>query len=206
MRKFVRFIGVSVFLFASVLPSAAAASGYVEWSYNPSVPIGSVRKFTADASPRGLEYGGAYLPNRNFSIGLAVNWYRLYETAPYATYLLPTGAITGTLHRSVESIAGLAQLRWYTLPDGFITPFVGLGLGAAFTQFSVAVSDLEPQSRQGSFVFTTEAGGLVTLDRGEYYRLALWLGLRYQFNTASFGDVSNVQTAALHFGIHTQFD
>ena len=183
--------------------SAQAQGFYWSLTYNPSVPVGSVRSFVPNVSGLGFELDARYwFKGPNFSVGLGGVFNHFYQRSPRATYQVENGAVTATLFRIIDVVALVPEAQYYFGPDNDVVPYIGMGAGFASVKFHVLVSDFDLSQRSPGLILAPEGGMLIPFDRdGQTILQAFMVGLRWSFITAGFRDVSNTSYVGLSLGL-----
>jgi hypothetical protein len=184
--------------------SAARAQGFY-WSltYDPAVPIGSVRSFVQNVSPLGFGLDARYwFKGPNLSVGVGGIYNRFYETSPQATYPVENGAVTATLYRIIDVVGVLPEVHYYFGPEKEVVPYLGLGAGLGSVKFHVLVSDFDLSENSLGLIVSPEGGFLLPFDRdGSLILQAFTVGVKWSFITAGFRDVSNTSYLAFSLGL-----
>jgi len=183
--------------------TARAQGFYWSLTYEPSVPVGSVRSFVPNVSGLGFELDARYwFKGPNLSVGLAGVYNRFYDQAPQATYPVDNGAVTATVFRVLDVVALVPEVHYYFGPDNDVVPYLGMGAGFASAKFHVLVSDLDVSENSAGLILLPEGGMLIPFDRdGSTILQAAMVGLRWSFITSGFRDVSNTSYIGLTLGL-----
>jgi hypothetical protein len=192
---------------ASSFPATARAQGFY-WSltYEPSVPLASLRNASPYVSPAGGSLGARYLFTEHWSLGLAGHWQHFAHTYPVATYPIDAGAATGAVYRRVWVGSLLAEAHVYLKPDRPINPYFGVGTGISWMSNEILVSDFTFDDLARGFTLAPEVGILIAFDRDTYDPRATamqsaMVGVRYTYSAAGSRDVANTQLVSLVVGL-----
>lgn len=194
-------------LAAATWTAPARAQGfYWTFTYEPSIPVGGIRKATTNASLAGASLGAKYLFSRYWSIGLSGHWNQFAQNYPHNTYTISDGAFTGTAFRQVWTGTVLADLQIYLAPEAPINPYLGVGGGVAFLSNEVLVSDLTFQDNGRGIAVSPEAGILIAFDRDafepeQFAMQSIAVGVRFTLSGASARDVTDTSFIGLTLGL-----
>jgi hypothetical protein len=204
-------------LAATAVVARPAAAQNTEWlNYSPSrtlftagyqisQPIGSFHDYLSSTSFRGVTFDWRNMLSKTFSAGIRFNWNRWNENIDLATASVGpggTGTVTGPIFRYAEQFGIQAIGHYYfdTGRDSLFTPFLGIGLGGVWNNSYQQTIDLGNSQNGFYFITTPELGVLVNLAKGRS-TVALNLSVLYNFTTASFRNVSNMQAITETLGL-----
>lgn len=140
---------------------AGKLAGVVGWEF--TLPLGSVRNFSANVSPLGLELQLRYWAMQQLSISLAGDWTWFGDVRPRTTYQLDHATVRATAYDSLVSSSLRLGAQYYLLREGLALPYVGPHLGAGWTRYRSETADLELSEDEFSFVYGAEAGVLLPM-------------------------------------------
>jgi hypothetical protein len=140
---------------------AGRLAGVVGWEF--AVPLGSVRNFSANVSPLGLELQLRYWALQQLSISLSGDWTWFGDVRPRTTYQLDHATVRATAYDSMVSSTLRLGAQYYLLREGLALPYVGPHLGAGWTRYRSETADLELSEDEFSFVYGAEAGVLLPM-------------------------------------------
>jgi hypothetical protein len=140
---------------------AGKLAGVVGWEF--AVPLGSVRNFSANVSPLGLELQLRYWALQQLSISLSGDWTWFGDVRPRTTYQLDHATVRATAYDSMVSSTLRLGAQYYLLREGLALPYVGPLLGAGWTRYRSETADLELSEDEFSFVYGAEAGVLLPM-------------------------------------------
>ncbi|HKQ69107.1 MAG TPA: hypothetical protein VJT73_07200 [Polyangiaceae bacterium] len=194
-------IGFLLLVSAALGERSARAEGFY-WSlkYDPSVPVGSMRSFAPNVTPLGFDIDARYWFARNWSLGIGGAWTRFYDTLPFGTYQVTSGAVTATIYRTLDVVSVLSEVHYFFDPERPVSPFIGAGFGYSSALFGVLVSDIDVSERHGGLVVSPEAGVLIPFDANGVMRQAVVLGARYTFTTSSYREAASLSFIGLTLG------
>ena len=136
-------------------------SGVVGWEF--TVPLGSVRSFSANVSPLGLELQLRYWALQQLSISLAGEWAWFADVRPRTTYQVDHATVRATAYDSMANSTLRLGAQYYLLREGLALPYVGPHLGVGWTHYRSETADLELTEEEFSFVYGAEAGVLLPM-------------------------------------------
>ena len=140
---------------------AGKLAGVVGWEF--TVPLGSVRKFSANVSPLGLELQLRYWALQQLSLSLGGEWVWFGDVRPRTTYELDHATVRATAYDSMVCSTLRLGAQYYLLREGLALPYVGPHLGAGWTRYHSETADLELSEDEFSFVYGAEAGVLLPM-------------------------------------------
>jgi hypothetical protein len=168
-------------------------------NYEPSLPIGSFEDYVSDWSWRGFSFEGRKKINPRLSAGLSFSWNRWDETFSDLTVDIPGGVASGPVYRYADMFAIRALAHYYLL-DGPIQPYVGVGIGGAWSYAYQQVVDLADSQNGFDFIVSPEGGVLVELVSGST-SVGLNIAFRYTYTTADVGRDSEISTISPIVGL-----
>jgi len=140
---------------------AGKLAGVVGWEF--TVPLGSVRSFSANVSPAGLELQLRYWALQQLSLSLAGDWTWFGDVRPRTVYELDHATVRATAYDSLVSSTLRLGAQYYLLREGLALPYVGPHLGVGGTRYHSETADLELSEDEFSFVYGAEAGVLLPM-------------------------------------------
>jgi hypothetical protein len=168
-------------------------------AYNFSIPVGSVRDFTTNVSPLGLELQLREWVLPNLSIGASAEWSNFVDDRPPTTYTVENGALTAAAFNHVSTWNVRLLVHYYFKERGQFLPYVGPHLGVGWAAFDSEVADLQFSDTEFSFAYGLDAGAVFRFGTAQF-ALA---NLRYASQPGSefLGFVDNVQTLSVQVGV-----
>jgi hypothetical protein len=182
---------------------AARAQGfYWQLTYDPALPVGSVRSFVPNISPLGFGLDARWwFSGVNLSVGVGGVYNRFWQTSPQETFPVENGAVTATLYRIIDVVGLAPEVHYYFGPENRVVPYLGMGAGFASVKFHVLVSDLDLSDQSPGLLLAPEGGILLPFDRDGFILQAVTLGAKWMFITSGFRDVSNTSYLSLTLGL-----
>jgi len=108
-----------------------------------------------------IEYRGFI--KENLSIGAFLNWRSYYEYFPTKTYENPdkTQAVTTDMYRYIYNLPMGASAHYYFKGTHMLRPFVGIGLGAQYSEQTAYYNIYYSQDKNWGFLARPEVGALI---------------------------------------------
>jgi hypothetical protein len=171
------------------------------FNYEMSSPLGSFSDdFVSDTSWRGFSFEARSLVAPRISVGIGFNFNRYDQTYDELTLDLDSGGtLSGPVYRYADQLAIKGLLHYYLL-EGPIQPYVGAGIGGAWTYAFAQSADIADSDDGFDFIVSPEAGLTFTAARGAS-SLGLNAALRYNYSTADFLQVDDAQSITVVVGL-----
>jgi hypothetical protein len=166
--------------------------------YDIAMPMASLRDYLSETSFRGFEMGAFWPVWKSLHLGPVFSYHLFYEEEGTKTYPTDNGAVTANLYRYTKSWTVAAAARYFFLdPEATLRPFVGLRMGVAFVTAATLVADLSLYDTPTGFALSPEAGFLVRAAG----ILHLSGAIRYDYSTASSGNLDNISFLSYQFAL-----
>jgi len=130
------------------------------------------------------------------SVGVAMNYNWFDQNFSQVTTVYPEFTVTGPVYRRLGAFTARATSHFY-LTSSRLQPFLGLGVGAVWTQTRLQTADQVRDSYSSYLAVDPEAG--LMLNTSDSF--ALYLLARYQWTAATFYDVKNAQWVTVQIGM-----
>ncbi len=183
--------------------NASNAGRATFWSadYVITVPTGDQAGFISLPSYRGFSVAGGGFITDQLLVGGSIGWTGSYAEYGRRTYELEgiAGAITGRRYDYLYALPVLATVHYFFLPDASVEPFVGLGLGAQYTNLETQIGSLSVSDNAWDFSLNPEAGIYIPMGLG-----ATWgFTAKVRYNQVFYKerDFSNLQNWGFHIGV-----
>jgi len=202
----------------SIVALALLAAGAVRadeaWvstgSYRPSAtmwllnweiagPIGDFGKYISDTSLRGFSVEGRSFVKENLTVGGSFSWNRYQQTYSSLTVPVGNGVATGPVYRYADMFALRALVHYY-FGKGNLQPYLGAGIGGAWSYAYQQVADLSRNQSNFNFILSPEVG-LIFRVAGGGTNAGLNVAFRYTYTTATVGTYKDAQTLSGIVGI-----
>jgi len=165
--------------------------------YEMAIPSGFITK-TSWVGGR-FDYRRMLTPN--VSIGIGTSWNSFDEYVPKTTYQKPNGegAITADIVKEVYTVPITAAVHYYFNAGNKVSPYVGLGLGAQYSDQTVYMNVFALDEYNWGFVARPEVGIIVpfTGNGGLYFSAAY----NYATNKNDAFSIDHLQHIALTLGV-----
>jgi outer membrane protein W len=155
-------------------------------------PIGSFGDYIDDTSLRGGSIEFRSFVSDKVSLGLSFSWNRFDQTFDLVTAPITNGTASGPVFRYADMF-GVRGLAHYYLTQGQLQPYLGVGIGGAWSYAYQQVADLSDTQENFNFIVDPEVGVLYWLAKGGT-TAALNLAFRYTYTTATVGREHDAQT------------
>lgn len=165
-------------------------------AYDFGIPLGSVRDFSANVSPVGVELQFRGWVMDQLSLGLSAGWSSFVDERPRETFTVDNAAVTASTYNRMQMTNARLLVHYY-LGQGNVRPYIGPNIGLGWTWFELEAADLVFSDTQFSMNFGGELGAVFGDDP------AVLANLRYSWMPGAdfLGIVSNVQTISAQVGI-----
>jgi hypothetical protein len=172
-------------------------------NYEMSGPIGSFSdNYINNWSFRGMSFEGRSMVREKFSVGLGVNFNRYDQTYDMLVQSSPGGGtISGPVYRYADQFAIKALFHAYLMDKGRFLPYVGVGIGGVWTYAYGQTSNIALSDNGFDFIVSPEVGLALNLSQGAS-RAGLNLAFRYNYTTASFAKVNDLQSLTGALGLY----
>lgn len=135
-------------------------------SYDPRVPVGSLRTLVPDAALAGVQGKWEYYAiDQRLALGFDVQYHYFQQGDAVTTVAIPNGAATAPFTRYAYFFTFLPTARYFPFGGAASTvrPYVELGVGGTSATSAVLVSDLQRRDNTGGFVVQPSLGVLWAL-------------------------------------------
>ncbi len=169
-------------------------------------PVGGdfVKNFTG----WGANLEGHYYITDRFAAGLFVSWTTYMEYFPRATYPLPNGngAITMDKYQTIFELPfGVSSKFHLTSESGIVDPYVGLKLGANYSEQHRYYNIFEDYDQNWGFVVQPELGITISPMEGRMVAFNLSVFYSYSTNSSDYFDINGLSDLGLRLGLNFRF-
>lgn len=173
------------------------ATGLV--AYDFAIPLGSVRDFSANVSPLGLELQFRAWLRTNLTVGFSAEWSTFVDDRPRTTYQVDDGAVTASAYNNLVTTNGRFLLHYYFMDQGSLRPYVGAHVGMGWSTFRSEAADLSLSDTEFSIAYGADLGALFRANDDPM----ILANVRYSSQPGSefLGIVDNVQTISMQVGV-----
>lgn len=202
MKKKYIVILIAVFLIGTHSAKAQAFKNLFGISWEISVPINN-NNFLDKTSLAGGKFEYRRFINKKFSLGGFINWNSGYQYVPKATYnnADATQAVTTDMYKYLYTAPFGVSGHYYFSTRNLINPFIGLGLGAQYSEQNLYFNIYESTSKNWGFFVRPELGIIITPH--PWHNMSFLLGSGYSFSTNQNNNlgINNIQNLTFQLGL-----
>jgi outer membrane protein W len=161
---------ISILIVLTILISTASIAQRAFWSFNyhMSFGLGEQQDFIADDSFRGWGVDGRGFITQNISIGGSFSWEvfdQIHRSLPPTPVSTPVdnvnGNITGVQYRYINTLPIMVNAHYYLGSDGAVRPYIGLGLGTAYTEHKTEIGTTSIEADGWGLAVQPEIGAMI---------------------------------------------
>jgi outer membrane protein W len=168
--------------------------------HSTHLPIGGVRGFTENISPRGFSADYSYFINNNFSIGFTGGYSDLYQKSDRQTYTLSETEISAVKSHSLQAIPLMLKGSYSKIKEGSVfQPYAGIAAGGSLINYEEWFGTLVDEKSGFRFSVAPEIGTRIAFNKQSL--AGFDVSLRYHYTTFKYNDVKNLQTISLNLGL-----
>ena len=197
MKRFI--IGIVTLLITGTTAQAQGFSGDDKFLIAWEVAF-PTNDFVSETSFAGGKIGYQRRISDNIFVGISGSWNSFSEYVSKTTYQKPdgSGAITTDIVKELYSVPLTADIQYFLKGSSMFTPYVGLGLGAQYSDQTIYFNIYNIYDKNWGFVARPEIGALYSFNR----KSALSLSATYNFatNKSELVDVNNMSHFVLALG------
>ncbi len=173
-----------------------------------AIPMGM--DYADNSSGWGANFEGHYFVTDRLAIGAFVSWQTFIKYEGRQTYQLTGdsntgGAITYDQYQTVFELPFGLSSRFHFLPAGMFDPYVGLKLGANFSEqrkyFNIYESDYE----NWGFNVMPELGAMISPVPNQAVGLHVAVFYAYSTNSNDYFDISGLNHLGFRVGVNFRF-
>jgi outer membrane protein W len=199
-------------IFAALIILAVIASGscmaqphkdfLYSLSWEASKPL-SNNSFLDKTSFAGGKFEFRKFIDRNFSLGVFINWNSYYQYTPRTTYTNTeqSQAVTTDMYRYIYTLPFGITGHYYFDAGKQVKPYVGLALGPQYSEQNLYFNIYQSTSKNWGFLLRPELG-VIVMPR-YWHNAGILLGSGYSFSTNknnSLG-IKNLQNLTFQVGL-----
>lgn len=176
--KYLRIAALCTLLLALARPGQAQIfpKSYINIDWQVNVPLG--KSFADKASGWGMNFEGGYRITPAVAVGPFISFHTNLQNIDRRTLYLNDGsALTTNQKHAVFQLPFGATGRYSWLNDSIFQPYVGMKLGACYSQFSSYYYVIKQYENTWGFYLSPEVG--VSIFPNPNYRFGLHLALYY---------------------------
>lgn len=192
---------VSLFLFTGSLAVAQYNYFYAGWNYN--VPLSNKEWLDSPTGYGGMAGYRFMVREAELSIGIDVNWATYQQYEPTTTFPRDNGAITTDYFKFVDTYGAVVSAQYYFHPgeSEFVFPYVGLGVGANYNNYSLQYNIYLDEYDGFGFLARPEAGVVVRFSERKSIGAIAAVHYDYSTNRNSQYNYSSFSSAGFRIGI-----
>ncbi len=174
----------------------------VTFRYGVVQPLSGLSDYVDDLGTRNFSLAGEWVLRNNLSFGAQYSDNYFKKRMPRQVYQTTSGADISAVQTRTFSVQSLLATGKYHFADvnSIVRPYVGVGAGVAFADYTYYMGSLEGESKQ-QFAF---AGQVAIGSRFLFGRESHWgvdAQLNYQYLPFSYNQVTNGSTVGGWIGI-----
>lgn len=168
--------------------------------HSAHLPLGSVRGFVENISPRGFSADYSYFINNNLSIGFTGGYSDLYQKKDRQTYTYAETEISAVKSHSLNMIPLMLKANYSKVKEGSLfQPYAGIAAGGSLIDYEEWFGTLIDEKSGFRFTIAPEIGTRISFNK--YSLAGVDLSLRYHYTAFKYNDVKNLQTVSLNVGL-----
>lgn len=171
-------------------------------SWEIGVPLNN-NDFLNKTSIAGGKFEYRRFINKKLSVGGFINWNSYYQYIPKATYnnVDATQAVTTDMYRYIYTAPFGVSTHYYFSTRNLINPFIGLGLGAQYSEQNLYFNIYESTSKNWGLLVRPEFGIIITPH--PWHSMSFLLGSGYSLSTNKNNNlgINNIQNLTFQLGL-----
>lgn len=166
-----------IFLISACAGIALAVSAQTKSfriSYDMAIPLGDLKYDYIDkTSWRGISVDNRWQINPDVTFGFLIGWQVFAQRIDNATHISSDGLLTihGTQFRTINTFPMQANVHYYLGEEYEVRPWIGLGLGTAYSVQSTQMGFFESRPNVWSFTVTPQLGIDIPIDDNTAFTL-----------------------------------
>jgi opacity protein-like surface antigen len=166
-------------------------------NYSVGIPTGDFKNVISNQSYRGWGIDILHGVNDKLQVGIGVGFQDFYQKNDRQVYHYGDGQdISAVLTHSIQTVPILAKAR-YTLADGNIKPYVGLGAGGNLVMFREMLGEFGETESFFKFALKPEIGVQIPIAKGA----GLHVGAAYNYLPFNKYDIKNFNNISVSAGL-----
>jgi len=196
---------IRIIIIFSLITVSLAAKGqeytsayHIGW--NTFVPF-SDKDFIGSTSTAGIRLGYSKFVGDRFGFGFEAGYSTLDDYIPPTTYEHPGGAITTDVYNYLYYFTLMANGQYYFSPGKRFMPYTSLGMGVAFSEYTIFYNVYQENDHNTGFVIRPEIGTLFKLKENSNFGLKAAMGFEYATNGSDYFETTNLSGFNFQLGI-----
>ena len=184
-----------------VTTTSFAQKFHLALNYNTATPLSSgLKDYVSKTSFRGFQGSILYNINQQFRLGLQASYNDLYEKYPRQVYKTTNGSdLSAVLTNTMQITPVLVKAEYTMTKDQWIQPYVGLGAGINFVNFSQFYGEFEYNKFSTKAAFSGDLGVLIPFSKTSHYGARL--STSYNFSPFNEEGIQHIDTWNVQAGI-----
>jgi outer membrane protein W len=172
----------------------------INWQSN--VPVGSSRDFISNATVEGMNINWAYFVTPNLAVGLDIGYNNYHEKFSQRVYRPNENtAINAAQYRYTQVFPIKAQAKWFFMPNNFIKPYAGLGIGALSAGQHIVIQDFDAWDNNWGFLMSPEIGVLIPFGYDKNWGANITAGYNWSTNQSTVGGIKVDDRHSFYFNV-----
>ena len=184
-----------------VATNSFAQKFHLALNYNTATPLSSgFKDYVSKTSFRGFQGSILYNLDQQFRVGLQASYNDFYEKFPRQVYKTTNGAdISTVLTNTMQVTPVLVKGEYSPVKDAWIQPYVGLGAGVNFVNFSQFYGEFEYNKFSTKAAFSGDVGVLIPFSKAGHYGARL--STSYNFSPFNEGGIKHIDSWNIQAGV-----
>jgi hypothetical protein len=202
-NKFIPIFLLAVLSFCNV-KSQSYIKNLLAFSWQTATPASNT-DFLSKTSYTGFKIEYRYFIKKNLSVGAFIDWNSNSEYFPTATYQNKdqTQAVTTDMYRFIYTFPMGLNGHYYFTGSKMLRPFVGLALGAQYSEQNMYYNIYETTNKNWGFLARPELGVIVT--PFSTHSVGILVGTSYAYATNKNDDLKFSSMAHVNFQLGIVF-
>lgn len=179
-----KFLYILLFSMVALGANAQSVRQYYSLSWAFAFPVGDLNSFISRPGLVGGAFDGQIYFTDNIAVGFNFGWNNYQQTVDRQSYQVKDGlAVTANSYRYVHAIPAKVGVYYNFIPDSYIQPYAGLGIGLNYMSENVVVQDFDFYNTSWGFLASPEVGLYIfPTDQSWGFKVSC----AYNFSTNSF--------------------
>ncbi len=181
--------------------------GRGDFSGHWQIGIPTGMDYADNSSGWGANFEGHYFVTDKVAIGAFVSWQTFIKYDGRQTYSLSStsGAVTMDQYQTIFELPFGLSTRFHFLPAGMFDPYVGVKLGANYSEQRRYYNIFEDYEENWGFNVMPEVGAIISPLPSQAVGLHLAVFYAYSTNSSDYFDISGLSNIGFRVGINFRF-
>ena len=199
MNRYILSILLAVVIGSNTAKAQGPFDQLLTFGWDVNIPLGD--KYVDDISWAGGKFEFRKMIDEKMSLGFDLSWNSYYTYVDYQTYHLnATTDATTDLFKYNYTLPMAITADWYFPGGGHFIPYVGLGMGAMYSQPKLYFNIYEFNEENWGFLVRPEIGTIIKFDPAGDVGLMLAARYSYSTNEEPKFRISNLQALGFNLG------